>query len=126
MTTDTLSAVAPLLHLSALHADAVRGPLEAWGQREGADAGDPQTSGVLLVSTDTLVAGVWECTPGGWNTVNRPASEAMLFLSGRARLTTQGCEPVIFQAGDTFFLPKGWNGRWEVLETVRKFFVEVK
>jgi len=126
MTTDTLPTVAPLLHFSALHGDAVRGPLEAWGQREGADAGDPQTSGLLLVSTDALVAGVWECTPGGWNTVNRSASEAMLFLSGRARLTTQGCEPVIFQAGDTFFLPKGWNGRWEVLETVRKFFVEVK
>jgi hypothetical protein len=125
MTQDN-AATASLIQLFGLHADAVRGPLESWGQREGADAGDPQTSGIILYSTDVMTVGVWECTPGGWNTVNRPASEAMIFLSGRARLTTQGGEPVIFQAGDTFVLPKGWNGRWEVLETVRKFFVEVK
>jgi hypothetical protein len=115
-----------MIPLSALYADAVRGPLESWGQREGADAGDPQTSGVILYSTEAMVVGVWECTPGGWNTIDRPASEAMMFLSGRARLTTAGQAPVIFQAGDSFVLPKGWNGRWEVIETVRKFFVEVK
>ncbi len=125
MSQDPMAAAPALLHLSAMHAETLRGTLEPWGQRAGADAGDPQTAGRLLVETPQLTVGVWECTPGGWNTVNRPASEAMLFLNGRARLTTQGCEPVIFEAGDTFFLPKGWNGRWEVLETVRKFFVEV-
>jgi uncharacterized cupin superfamily protein len=125
MTQDSKAAVPALLHLSAMHAEAVRGPLEPWGQRAGADEGDPQTSGRLLLETAQLTVGVWECTPGGWNTVNRPASEAMLLLSGRARLTTVGAEPVILKAGDCFVLPKGWNGRWEVLETVRKFFVEV-
>jgi uncharacterized cupin superfamily protein len=124
MTTETSSNA--LLPLSALFAAEVNGTLESWGQRAGADQGDPQTAGKILYEANGITAGVWECTPGGWNTVDRHATEAMLFLSGRARLTTVGSEPVIFQAGDTFVLPKGWNGRWEVLETVRKFFVEVK
>jgi uncharacterized protein len=124
MTPETSSTA--LLPLSALFAADVNGALEPWGQRAGADQGDPQTAGKILYEAGGITAGVWECTPGGWTTVDRPATEAMLFLSGRARLTTLGSEPVIFQAGDTFVLPKGWNGRWEVLETVRKFFVEVK
>jgi uncharacterized cupin superfamily protein len=50
----------------------------------------------------------------------------MLCMSGRARITTAGCPAVVFQAGDALVLPQGWAGRWEVLETLRKFFVEVK
>jgi uncharacterized protein len=115
-----------LNRLSSLFAHEVRGELEPWGQRAGANEGDPQTAGRILFEGHGMVAGVWQCTPGGWDTVDRPASEAMIFLEGRARITPLGGEPVVFQAGDTFVLPKGWNGRWQVLETVRKFFVEVK
>ena len=107
MTPETSSTA--LLPLSALFAADVNGALEPWGQRAGADQGDPQTAGKILYEAGGITAGVWECTPGGWTTVDRPATEAMLFLSGRARLTTLGSEPVIFQAGDTFVLPKGWN-----------------
>lgn len=120
--TDAIHALAPLSTLLA--ADA-RGALDPWGQRAGADAGDPQTSGRILHEGDGLVAGVWECTPGGWPTVDRPATEAMLFLAGRARITPAGGAPMEFGPGDSVVLPKGWNGRWDVLETVRKFFVEV-
>ena len=126
MTTDTPPPTGTLIHLASMLSPQVRGELEPWGLRDGANQGDPQTSGRILFSGNGMLAGVWECTPGGWDTVDRPATEAMLFLAGRARITTAGCDPVVFQAGDTFVLPKGWNGRWEVLETVRKFFVEVK
>ncbi len=126
MTTDAASSTGALIQLSSMLSDAVRGELEPWGPRDGANAGNPQTSGQILFSGNGMLAGVWECTPGGWDTVDRPATEAMLFLTGSARITTQGAASVIFKAGDTFVLPKGWNGRWEVLETVRKFFVEVK
>lgn len=126
MNTATPDAAAMLIQLSSLTSDQVRGSLEPWGRRDGADQGDPQTSGRILVSGHGMLAGVWECTPGGWETVDRPATEAMLFLQGRARITARGCDPIVFQAGDTLVLPQGWNGRWDVLETVRKFFVEVK
>jgi uncharacterized cupin superfamily protein len=122
----TNSAAAALQPLSHLLAASVQGELEPWGLRAGADSGNPQTAGRILHEGDGLVAGVWECAPGGWPTVDRPATEAMLFLSGRARITPVGGEPMEFGAGDSFVLPKGWNGRWDVLETVRKFFVEVK
>ena len=115
-----------LIPLYTLCAAAIEGELEPWGLREGANQGKPETAGKLVVSGHGMSAGVWECTPGGWDTVDRHATEAMLFLSGRARITTKGAEPVIVQAGDSLVLPKGWHGRWEVLETVRKFFVEVK
>lgn len=126
MSTDTLAPTETLTQLSSLLSDQVRGALEPWGQRDGADSGDPQTAGKILFSGHGMLAGVWECTPGGWETVDRPATEAMIFLEGRARITPRDGEPVVFKAGDTFVLPKGWNGRWDVLETVRKFFVEVK
>ena len=126
MTHDAASPAPALIPLYALFSDSIRGELEPWGPREGANEGNPQTAGKLLVSGHGMSAGVWECTPGGWDTVDRHATEAMIFLSGRARITTVGAEPVVFQAGDSFVLPKGWHGRWEVLETVRKFFVEVK
>ncbi len=126
MSTATTLSIDALIPLSALYADALQGALEPWSVREGADQGNPQTAGRILYTGHGMQTGVWECTPGGWDTVDRPATEAMIFLSGRARLTTAGSEPMIFQAGDAFVLPKGWNGRWEVLETVRKFFVEVK
>jgi len=123
----TPSAAADVLPgLASLFARDVRGELEPWGQRAGANEGDPQTAGRILFEGQGMVTGVWQCTPGGWDTVDRPATEAMIFLEGRARITPLGGEPVVFQAGDTFVLPKGWNGRWQVLETVRKFFVEVK
>ena len=89
------------------------------------DSGDPQTSGITFFSGHGVEVGVWECTPGGWAIVDRPTTETMMLLGGTAVITPADGEPVELGEGDVFVLPKGWSGRWDVTETVRKLYVLV-
>jgi len=100
----------------------LRGPLEPAGRRVGADEGEAQVSIRAFHQADDHAVGVWECTPGGWNIVDRADAETVVILSGRARLTTLGGEPVEVGPGDLVVLPRGWSGRWEILETCRKAY----
>jgi uncharacterized protein len=97
--------------------------LEPTGRRAGADSGDAQTATRVLHAAGAHEVGVWECTPGGWEVVEREDTETVLVLSGRARLTERGRPPVEIGPGDLVVLPRGWSGRWEILATLRKVFV---
>ena len=70
--------------------------------------------------------GVWACTPGGWAITDRPDTETVQILSGRARLTDAGGRAAELGPGDVLVLPRGWSGRWDVLEPVRKLYVIVR
>jgi uncharacterized cupin superfamily protein len=118
-----MSPTADLSAMVAASAAALQGPLEPWGPRAGADKGDPQTAGLALFEGHGVQVGVWECSPGGWTIVDRVDTESMLLLSGRVLITPADGDPVELGAGDVFVLPKGWSGRWDVLERVRKFYV---
>lgn len=100
-------------------------PLDPTGPRAGADVGDPQTAARRLHSAPGLEIGLWECTPGGWAISERADTETVVILSGRARLTDAGGSAVELTAGDALVLPKGWSGRWDILETTRKYYVIV-
>jgi uncharacterized cupin superfamily protein len=97
--------------------------LDDWGPRAGADSGAPVMSGRIFYEGNGVQVGVWECTPGGWAIENRPDHETVQILSGRARLTDADGSSVELSAGDVLTLPKGWSGRWDILETVRKLYV---
>ena len=112
--------------LVSVNAEELSGELEDWGPRLGADSGDPRTAGRIFHEADGFQVGVWECTPGGWPIENRPDSETVRILSGRARLTDAGGSSVELSAGDVLVLPKGWSGRWDILETVRKYYAVAK
>ena len=105
--------------------DVLFGPLEPAGPRVGADTGEPMMSSLVIHAHGSVEVGVWECTPGGWPILDRPTTETMLLLGGSVRITPLGGEPVDLGEGDVFVLPKGWSGRWDVLDTVRKLFVLV-
>ncbi|STZ58545.1 cupin domain-containing protein [Mycolicibacterium tokaiense] len=107
---------------SLIRALDIEGPLPANGRRPGADTGDAQTGLLEIFRSEHVKFGVWECTPGGWEIENRVDTETMFLLSGRVRLTTRGGEPIELSSGDAFTLPRGWSGRWDVLETVRKIY----
>jgi uncharacterized protein len=112
--------------LIAVPGDDFDGPLEDWGQRSGADTGNPMMSGRVFYEADGIEIGVWECTPGGWAILNRVDTETVRILAGRARLTDADGTAVELGPGDGLVLPKGWSGRWDILETVRKHYVIVK
>lgn len=107
------------------YADVLDGELEPLGPRAGFDSGDPQTSGITFFSGHGVEVGVWECTPGGWPIVDRPTTETMLLLAGTTTITPLDGEPVELTEGDVFVLPKGWSGRWDITDTVRKLYVLV-
>ena len=124
-TSTAQGAAAPSL-LAVTAAD-LAAPLEDWGPRSGADSGSPTTSGRRLhTSADGRVeVGVWACTPGGWAITERPDTETVHLLAGRARLTDADGRSVEIGPGDVLVLPRGWSGRWDVLEPVRKLYVTV-
>ncbi len=107
------------------YADVLDGELEPLGPRAGADSGDPQTGGITFFSGHGVEVGVWECTPGGWAIVDRTTTETMLLLGGTVTITPADGEPVELGEGDVFVLPKGWSGRWDITDTVRKLYVLV-
>ena len=118
-----LSPAEQLRTMVVAYADVLDGALEPLGPRAGFDSGDPQASGITFFSGHGVDVGVWECTPGGWAILDRPNTETMMLLAGTVTITPLDGEAVELTEGDVFVLPKGWSGRWDVTETVRKFYV---
>ena len=99
------------------------GDLEPRGQRPGADSGDPQMSSRDFSIPSDVGMGIWECEPGGWPVVDRKTTEACYILSGRATITdSETGSSFEISAGDVIVLPRGWSGRWDVTETIRKLW----
>ena len=86
------AAEVPVPLLVDVPADLLDGPLDDWGPRPGADSGEPRMSGRIFYGDDggPVEVGVWACTPGGWAIIDRPDTETVQILSGRARLTDAG------------------------------------
>ena len=96
------------------------------GQRAGADSVDPQVSAKEVANHGDIAVGVWECTPGGWPVVDRPDTEVATILSGAGTVTDASGTPTPIGTGSVVTLPKGWTGRWDITETVRKVYVIIK
>jgi uncharacterized protein len=72
--------------------------------------------------SEQIRSGVWECTPGSFPG-NHAETEVCYLLSGRVTLTAEGKEPVDAGPGAMIVFPAGWQGTWEIHETIRKVFV---
>jgi uncharacterized protein len=118
-------AASTTLRLFSAPAAEIDADLQDWGPRQGADSGQPRMSGRILFATadDSVEVGVWACTPGGWAIVERADTETERILSGLARLTDVAGTSVDLGPGDVLVLPKGWSGRRDILEPVRKLYV---
>ena len=86
--------------------------------------GDPHTVNLnAYTSADgSKIMGTWICTPGKFE-VNYEKWEYCHFLDGYCIITPEGEQPVHLKAGDVFVIEPGLKGTWEVVETVRKYFV---
>ena len=75
---------------------------------------------------ETLVrVGVWEAGIGKLAIRNFPFTEYVLMISGVVVITEQNGESTEFRAGDTFVIPKGWSGEWDVKERMKKQIVRI-
>ncbi len=96
------------------------------GRRAGADSGDPQVSSALIFKDETTQVGVWECTPGGWAIFDRDNMETVLVVAGQGVITDADGTEQLLSPGVVTVLPKGWSGRWDITETLRKVYIIVR
>mmetsp|Transcript_1246 Transcript_1246/g.2859 ORF Transcript_1246/g.2859 Transcript_1246/m.2859 type:complete len:133 (+) Transcript_1246:52-450(+) len=86
-------------------------------------SGNPSTKVfVQYKNTGDLICGTWECEPGSWQHNNK-VDEYVMLLEGEMALKADGKEEV-FKAGDSFVIPAGWQGIWEVRVTMKKYWVK--
>ncbi|MFD3188737.1 cupin domain-containing protein [Sedimentitalea sp. HM32M-2] len=87
-------------------------------------AGDPhhETQMQYTSPDGTLLAGTWISTPGKWHAF-ADRDEFCVILTGHVRLIAADGTAQEFRAGDSFLIPNGFEGYWEVLETTTKHFV---
>ncbi|WP_198939351.1 cupin domain-containing protein [Motiliproteus sp. MSK22-1] len=76
-------------------------------------------------STKQMLSGIWECTEGKWNADYSSKNEFCHILAGKVVLTDEAGGASTFSVGDSFVIPAGFVGTWEVLEPVRKLYVIV-
>ena len=65
--------------------------------------------------------GIWSATRGSWR-INYSESEFCHLLEGRVALTNQDGQRWEFGAGDSFVVPAGFIGIWEVIADCRKLY----
>lgn len=85
--------------------------------------GDPR-QGVANLYSDVSAqfhCGIWVAEPATWR-VRYSEHELCHMLEGRILIREDGGEPVEVRAGDSFVVPAGFSGTWQVLERARKLY----
>ena len=96
--------------------------LKAKGPRKNADVGQPHDSSRPLSTTGgSISAGAWWCAEGGWpSPTPRVTTEVFYVLDGHACVTDMDGTRHFMGPGDLVILPKGWSGRWNVMDDIHK------
>ena len=73
----------------------------------------------------TYYAGLWTAEPSTFTWSYDGLNEMAHFLAGRVRIGVDGGPAVEYRAGDVVYFPKGTRTVWEVVEPIKKAFVDV-
>lgn len=78
----------------------------------------------LFKSTDgALHVGVWEGGPGVLKLKDYPFDEYSQLVSGYLVITDMSGHRTVYRKGDSYVIPKGFSGVWEMKTSVRKQYV---
>lgn len=66
-------------------------------------------------------AGIWRSGIGAWR-VSYTENELCVMTEGRVRISDDHGRQWTFGSGDSFVVPAGFAGLWEVLEPAQKFY----
>ena len=86
--------------------------------------GNPRQT-VWLQHTDASAqfhVGLWRSEPGKWR-ISYTEEEYCHMLEGVSIITSEGGDAVTVKAGESFVVPRGFAGTWEVVEVSTKRFV---
>lgn len=85
-------------------------------------SGNPTCGEQIIVDRDGLEIGVWEVTPGVFDSVKDGIGEVVQFMSGAGRIQhSDGTVSPIAPGVIVEFKP-GWSGTWYVAKTTRKLY----
>ncbi len=73
-------------------------------------------------ATGNFSTGVWRSEPGKWH-ISYTEEEFCHMLEGLSIVTEAGGSAVTVRPGDSFVIPGGFVGTWEVVEATTKRFV---
>jgi uncharacterized protein len=90
--------------------------------RTPALAGNPVESYQVLHADEGGRSGVWECTPGRFDSARDGDTELMHFIAGAGTITTVDGTVHDIRPGVVLVAPDGWRGTWDIRETVRKVY----
>ena len=100
-------------------------PTEALLARPGTYLGEKFTFEDRHLGEILVRVGVWEAGPGKIAIEDFPFTEYVLMISGSVVVTDQDGTSRKFLAGDTFVIPRGWSGDWDVQERMKKQIVRI-
>jgi uncharacterized cupin superfamily protein len=66
---------------------------------------------------------IWESGPGILQTDGYPHDEYCVVVAGQLEITDRGGGSQTFRPGDTFMIPKGWQGTWNMKTKFRKQYI---
>ena len=69
--------------------------------------------------------GVWEAGVGKSVIRDFPFTEYVLMVSGSVIVTDKDGTSRVFSTGDTFVIPKGWSGEWDIQSRMKKQIVRI-
>jgi hypothetical protein len=67
-------------------------------------------------------AGIWASEPGAWR-IRYSEEEYCQILEGVSVITDEQGHAVTVRAGESFVIPSGFVGTWEVVEPTKKIYV---
>ena len=76
---------------------------------------------VLSSGDGRFHVGEWASGVGAWR-VHYTEYELCHLLEGSVRLSADGGAGKVYRAGDSFVIPSGFRGIWEVIEPCRKIY----
>ncbi len=109
---------------SLLKLDATVAPDEYFLAPEKLISGNPKQT-VWMHYTDPtkqFFVGLWQSEPGKWH-IRYTEEEYCQMLAGISVITDEQGTATTVTPGDSFVIPAGFVGTWEVVETTKKRFV---
>ncbi|SCK28082.1 cupin domain-containing protein [Vogesella sp. LIG4] len=112
-------------------------PLSTDGVLAGVAGGTPQeillsgsgstvTWPFLSAANGSVSCGIWESAPFSKFKTHPDEMEFCYVIEGTVKLTDKAGNCSTFQAGDAFIVEPGFDGIWESVTAVRKYFVIAK
>jgi uncharacterized cupin superfamily protein len=100
-----------------------RPAVEPWPPIEGVQSGNPKQSAFTAYTSPdgSFITGLWTCTPGRYP-VTIKMHETCHILSGRVVVTPKDGMPQEYGPSDVLVMPAGWEGTWDIRETIHKVF----